>query len=231
MIGEIRDTETAKIAVRASITGHLVLSTLHTNDSLNTIERLLDMEVERYLLASSLTGIISQKLARRLCQHCRVTRPTNKYEKNLLQKVLNKTVDEVYTSEGCEICGNGYHGRIALHEVLLIDQKIKDAISSGLAREKLRGLVYQADVTTLLQDGLEKVVSGDTTFEEVLKLIELEGEDAYGNYDLKTAIDSTAIVIENLEKENGNGDNNIESAPTTTVEPIPVTNDVEMIDI
>ena len=80
MIGEIRDTETAKIAVRASITGHIVLSTIHTNNSLNTIERLLDMDVERYLLASALTGIISQKLARKLCPHCRVLRKTNEYE-------------------------------------------------------------------------------------------------------------------------------------------------------
>ena len=85
MIGEIRDTETAKIAVRASITGHLVLSTIHTNDSLNTIERLLDMEVERYLLSSALTGIISQKLARRLCPKCRKLRKTNEYEKKLFK--------------------------------------------------------------------------------------------------------------------------------------------------
>ena len=117
MIGEIRDTETAKIAVRASITGHLVLSTLHTNDSLNTIERLLDMDVERYLLASSLEGIISQKLARRLCPHCRHLRPTNQYEKLLFKNVLNKDVNEVYTADGCEKCGNGYSGRIAIHEV------------------------------------------------------------------------------------------------------------------
>lgn len=225
MIGEIRDTETAKIAVRASITGHLVLSTLHTNDSLNTIERLLDMEVERYLLASSLTGIISQKLARKLCTNCRKLRPTNEYEKKLIQKVLKKTVNEVYSAEGCEICNNGYHGRIAIHEVLLIDQKIRDAISAGIPREKLRELVYTSDVTTLLQDGLEKVVAGLTTFEELLKLIELEGEDAYGEYDLKTAIDSTTIAIES----NGNG-NNKEPEPSK-VEPIPVVNDdVDFID-
>lgn len=216
MIGEIRDTETAKIAVRASITGHLVLSTLHTNDSLNTIERLLDMEVERYLLASSLTGIVSQKLARKLCLDCRVVRPTNEYESNLIKKVLNRNITEVYSSEGCEKCGNGYVGRIALHEVLLIDQTIKDAISSDLSRDKLRDLVYSADVTTLLQDGLEKVVSGLTTFEEVLKLIELEGEDAYGIYDLKTAIDSTNIVIENQET-------GVFKTPEPTTTPIPVT--------
>lgn len=210
MIGEIRDTETAKIAVRASITGHLVLSTLHTNDSLNTIERLLDMEVERYLLASSLTGIISQKLARKLCPNCRTTRPTNDYEKQLIKKTLNIEIDEVYTSEGCEICNNGYQGRIALHEVLIISQEIKDAISSGISRDKLRSLVYRADITTLLQDGIEKVINGLTSFEEVLKLIELEGEEAYGDYDLKQAIDATNIVLE--KKENDNGNNN---EPTT----------------
>ena len=95
MIGEIRDTETAKIAVRASITGHIVLSTIHTNNSLNTIERLLDMDVERYLLASALTGIISQKLARKLCPHCRVLRKTNEYEKELFKKILKKEVNEI----------------------------------------------------------------------------------------------------------------------------------------
>ncbi len=229
MIGEIRDTETAKIAVRASITGHLVLSTLHTNDSLNTIERLLDMEVERYLLASSLTGIISQKLARKLCENCRSTRPTNEYEKKLIQKVLNKNVDEVYAAEGCEVCGNGYHGRIAIHEVLIINQEIRDAISAGIPREQLRKLVYTSDVTTLLQDGLEKVISGLTTFEEVLKLIELEGEEAYGQYDLQTALDSTAIAVES--SENGNGKKHESESKAEKSEPIPITNDFDFIDI
>ena len=195
MVGEIRDAETAKIAVRASITGHIVLSTLHTNNSLNTIERLLDMEVERYLLASSLTGIISQKLARKLCEKCRISRKTNQYEKDLFKKILNQDIDEVYIGEGCEECGNGYKGRIAIHEVLLINQEIRDAISEGISKENLREMVYKADVNTLLQDGLEKVAKGLTTFEEVLKLIELEDDDRlYGEYDLKTAIDYTNLT-------------------------------------
>lgn len=194
MIGEIRDTETAKIAVRASITGHIVLSTIHTNNSLNTIERLLDMEVERYLLGSALIGIISQKLARRLCPHCRKLRPTNQYEKELFKKVLGKDINEVYDVDGCDQCGNGYKGRIALHEVLLINQDIKDAISQNMAKEELRKLVYSAGVTTLLQDGLEKVADGLTTFEEVLKLIELDDDDTLaGEYDLKTALEYTNI--------------------------------------
>ena len=203
MIGEIRDTETAKIAVRASITGHLVLSTLHTNNSLNTIERLLDMEVERYLLASALTGIISQKLARKLCPHCRAKRKTNDYEKELFKTVLGKDIDEVYTTEGCEVCGNGYHGRIAIHEVLIINQEIKDALSAHVRKDRLRDLVYTNEVITLLQDGLEKVVDGLTTIEELLKLIELDDDDRIAGtsqYNLKTALDYSSMT--NQEPEN-----------------------------
>lgn len=201
MIGEIRDTETAKIAVRASITGHLVLSTLHTNNSLNTIERLLDMEVERYLLSSALTGIVSQKLARRLCPHCREKRPTNEYEKELFKKVIGKDIKEVYTTVGCEECGNGYKGRIAIHEVLMINDEIKDAISRGIRRDKLRELVYKSDVVTLLQDGLDKVANGLTTFEELLKIIELDDDDKVaGDYDLQTALKFANINNEEHEK-------------------------------
>ncbi len=195
MIGEIRDTETAQIAVRASITGHLVLSTLHTNDSLTTIERLVDMGVEKYLLSSSLTGIISQKLARKLCPHCKKERPTNDYEKKLFKKVLNKEVDKVYIAEGCEKCNSGYLGRIAIHEVLMINEEIKEAISDNLDREKLRELVYNADVTTLLQDGLEKVITGLTTVEELLKIIELENDEKEaGDMNLQVMLDRTDIV-------------------------------------
>ena len=195
MIGEIRDTETAKIAVRASITGHLVLSTIHTNDSLNTIERLLDMDVERYLLSSALTGIISQKLARKLCPHCRTKRETSQYERNIFKKVLGRDVNEIYSSNGCEKCGNGYSGRIAIHEVLMINQDIKDAISENIRKEKLRELVYNSDVITLLQDGLEKVEAGLTTFEELLKIIELEDDEKLASASsLERALKDTSIT-------------------------------------
>ena len=212
MIGEIRDTETAKIAVRASITGHIVLSTVHTNNSLNTIERLLDMEVERYLLSSALTGIISQKLARKLCPHCSKKRPTNEYEKDLFKKVLHKDIEEVYTTEGCDKCGNGYRGRIAIHEVLLVNQEIKDAISSNLRKDKLRELVYTNHVTTLLQDGLEKVVQGLTTVEEILKIIELDDDSNSDTDGLESALKFTKISQEakeeyEEEKEKNQGKN------------------------
>ncbi len=139
LIGEIRDTETAQIAVRASITGHLVFSTIHTNNSLSTIERLLDMNVERYLLSSALEGIVSQKLARRLCNKCKKLRPTTIYEKDLIYKNLKINVDEIYDvgETHCNECRNGYHGRIAVQEVLLIDDHIRDAINNpNLSRDE-----------------------------------------------------------------------------------------------
>ena len=202
MIGEIRDTETAKIAVRASITGHLVLSTLHTNDSLNTIERLLDMDVERYLLASALTGIISQKLARKLCDKCKVLKDANDYEKSIIKKVTGKDIDQIYYANGCEHCRNGYDGRIAIHEVLMINQDIKDAISANLKKDELRKLVYSDHVISLLQDGVDKVLSGYTTLEELIKLIELDEDSKTKSTGLKNAIKINEITKEGLVDEN-----------------------------
>ena len=178
LIGEIRDSETAQIAVRASITGHLVLSTIHTNNSLSTIERLLDMDVERYLLSSALAGIVSQKLARRLCTHCRKLRPTTPFEKKLFKSVLNKDVPEIWETGKCEECTNGYHGRIAIQEVLLIDEELRDQLANEhLKKEDLREMVYGRNHTiTLLQDGLDKVLKGYTNFEEIYKLIEIEDD-------------------------------------------------------
>ena len=176
MIGEIRDTETAQIAVRASITGHLVLSTLHTNNSLTTIERLIDMDVERYLLASALSGIVSQKLARKLCDKCKKVRETTPYEKQLFKNYLGLDIPHIHDAVGCPECSAGYKGRIALQEVLLISPNIRDAISAKISKSELRELVYGDDVITLLQDGLYKVIAGLTSTEEVIKLVEADDE-------------------------------------------------------
>lgn len=201
MIGEIRDDETARIAVRASITGHLVLSTIHTNNSLNTIERLLDMEVERYLLGSALSGIISQRLVKRLCPKCRQSRPTTHYEKVLFEKVLHKEINEVYTPCGCSECINGYSGRIALHEVLEINQNIRDAITNNVKKSELRHLVYKkSDVTSLLEDGLEKVVAGLTSVDEILRVIDVDDDIGEDEIELKNAFigKTPTEVIETL---------------------------------
>ena len=195
LIGEIRDSETAKIAVRASITGHLVLSTLHTNNSLTTIERLIDMDVEKYLLSSSLEGIISQRLARKVCKHCRTLRPTTAYEKELFKKNLGLNITETYVANGCDKCINGYHDRIAIQEVLRINDDIRELINSEEnKKEELNKLVYEdSDVITLIQDGLQKVVNGETTFDEIFRLIEIEN-----------AIDNEIDKIEENEKETNN---------------------------
>lgn len=199
LIGEIRDSETAKIAVRASITGHLVLSTIHTNNSLSTIERLLDMDVERYLLSSALEGIISQKLARRLCPHCRKLRPTTLFEKKVFKNVLNKDVPEVWKAGKCEHCIGGYSGRIAVQEVLLIDEELRDIIGNeNTKKEEIREIVYgRNQTTTLLQDGLDKVLKGYTTFEEIYKLVEIED-------DLDTKI--AEVAQEEIESKEDNKD-------------------------
>jgi Tfp pilus assembly pilus retraction ATPase PilT len=177
LIGEIRDSETAKIAVRASITGHLVLSTLHTNNSLTTIERLVDMDVERYLLSSSLKGIISQTLAKKLCTHCRVPRPATETEKMLFKKVLGTDIETIYEAGKCEHCHNGYTGRIALQEVLMINDDIRDAINKNVERDDLRHMIYRKGVKTLLQDGLIKVMQGITDLREVFRLVDYDEYD------------------------------------------------------
>ena len=204
MIGEIRDDETARIAVRASITGHKVLSTIHTNNSLNTIERLTDMDVERYLLGSALTGIISQKLARRLCPHCKQLRDTTPYEKNVFKKVLNKEVNQMFdaSKDGCDKCFRGYNGRIGLYEVLVMNEEIRDAITNAMPKHELRKLVYKSDVITLLQDGLEKVMLGETSFSEILKAVDLDNDlSNYEDDNLQNSINDSQSHNENSKKE------------------------------
>ncbi|MBR4262901.1 MAG: type II/IV secretion system protein [Bacilli bacterium] len=176
LIGEMRDEETAQIAVRASITGHLVLSTIHTNNSLATIERLIDMGVERYMIATSVTGIISQKLARTLCPKCKRLRRTTKYERHMFARVLHKKVKEIYEPVGCDECFKGFTGRIALHEVLYISERLRDKISDeSVDKEQLREEVYaREDTTTLLQDALEKVLLGYTTFQEIYRVVDID---------------------------------------------------------
>lgn len=211
MIGEIRDDETARIAVRASITGHLVLSTIHTNNSLNTIERLLDMEVERYLLGSALSGIISQRLVKKLCPKCRSSRPATDYEKNVFKQVLGIDITDLYTPVGCNECYKGYKGRLALQEVLDINQNLRDAITNNVRKEELRKLVYRkGETSTLLEDGLTKVIEGLTSFEEILRVIDIEDDLGANDNDIqirnalmgKTNDEKTPVPEEDKPLEN-----------------------------
>uniref|UniRef100_A0A7C2JZU7 Type II/IV secretion system protein n=1 Tax=Schlesneria paludicola TaxID=360056 RepID=A0A7C2JZU7_9PLAN len=172
MVGEIRDEETARIAIQAALTGHLVFSTLHTNDACSAVTRLIDMGVEEYLLAAALNGVLAQRLCRRICAKCR-----QPYEppKSLLAAVarLGCEVTEFYRGAGCKRCRNtGFSGRIAIHEVLAIDDGLRELIAARPSLTALREYARSQGMSPLRHDGLRKVAEGLTTIEEVFQVSE-----------------------------------------------------------
>jgi len=182
MVGEIRDEETAGIAINSAMTGHLVLSTLHANDSATTLPRLLDMGIEPFLVASTVNIVIAQRLVRKICEKCRASYTLTEKEKNMLknepevQKILeargHKNLDNImlYTGEGCKVCGDtGYSGRIGIFEVLEMDENIKDLIVARAQSDDIVKSARANGMTTMLEDGIGKVLSGVTTLEEVMK--------------------------------------------------------------
>ncbi len=174
MVGEIRDKETAEIAVRASLTGHLVLSTIHTNDSLGTVTRLVDMGVEPFLIASSLSGIVAQRLVRKVCRDCGEMQPASKREVEIFARRGIK-IDKVNRGKGCPSCNmTGYKGRIALHEVLVINDDMRRAIMNDDSFSTLKELAIKNKTIFLIDDGLLKVKQGLTTTEEILRVAILE---------------------------------------------------------
>ncbi|NQX47220.1 Flp pilus assembly complex ATPase component TadA [Paenibacillus tritici] len=169
MVGEIRDTETAEIAVRASLTGHLVLSTLHTNDAVSSISRLRDMGVEPYLIASSLIGVVAQRLVRKICTDCKETYKPSQQEAIMLERYGLRT-DTLHRGSGCGSCNStGYRGRIAIHEVLTIDDYMRQLITDSASVEELRSAAKVRGLVQLMEDGLLKVSQGMTTLQEVLR--------------------------------------------------------------
>jgi type IV pilus assembly protein PilB len=170
MVGEIRDTETAEIAIRASLTGHLVLSTMHTNSAIGTIPRLIDMGIEPFLVVSSLAGIVAQRLVRKVCQECKVEYSPTEMEQNLFNKRGLK-VDKIYRGKGCQTCREtGYRGRVAIHEVLVVDDNIRNMMSNNNPVNAIRDYALRNGMIFLIDDGLLKVKQGLTTMEEVLRV-------------------------------------------------------------
>ena len=169
MIGEMRDSETSSIAIRAAITGHLVLSTLHTNDAASSIPRLIDMGTESYMVGAAIKGVISQRLVRRLCSNCRSKHTVTGSEAKLYN-VPEGT--EVYKPRGCSACNQtGYKGRLAVHEVLTIDTHLEDMISAGnISTEELKSEAIKRGMRTLWDNALYNVLQGKTTLEEMLRI-------------------------------------------------------------
>ena len=168
MIGEIRDSETAEIAVRAAITGHLVLSTLHTNDSPSTIARLIDMGLEPYLVSSAIIGIISQRLVKTLCPKCKEEYQASDSEKRIMG--INGTESaKLYKAVGCNSCNKGYRGRASVHEVMLVNENIRRLINKGASTDDIRKTALEDGMTTLLQSAVALALKGETSFEEIMR--------------------------------------------------------------
>jgi type IV pilus assembly protein PilB len=174
LIGEIRDAETAIIGVEAALTGHLVLSTLHTNDAASAITRLVEMGVEAYLVASSLDCSLAQRLARRLCSHCREAyRPTEvELQEAGFPEHLANRVEELYRPAGCSRCGKtGYRGRLGLYEVMPITEEIERLTVERRSSDDIRRVAIEQGMVTLREDGLEKVAAGLTSMEEIFRVV------------------------------------------------------------
>jgi len=171
LVGETRDLETAEIAIRASLTGHLVFSTLHTNDAPSAVTRLLDMGIPGYLLAAAARAVLAQRLVRVLCPSCREAYALSEKEARLLGPAATKLVGQsVYRPVGCEACREGYLGRTGLYELMTINDEIADAIRGGLDIHRLNDMAHRVGMTTLKEDGIDKIVRGITNVDEVLRV-------------------------------------------------------------
>ncbi|MBF0467787.1 MAG: type II/IV secretion system protein, partial [Desulfamplus sp.] len=175
LIGEIRDGETAEIAVQAALTGHMVFSTLHTNDAAGAVTRLEDMGIERFMISSSLVGVLAQRLVRKICAHCyrQVTLSNEQLESLALDFDLppERLASSFYRGEGCKACGEtGYKGRLGIFELMVMDDDLQGEIVAGSDRNRLFKKAVSKGMISLKMDGIEKVKQGLTTYEEVLRV-------------------------------------------------------------
>lgn len=172
LLGEIRDPETAEVAFQAALTGHLVFSTLHTNSAIATIARLFDLGLKPYILSSSLEGIISQRLVRKICQHCKEEMPQDPALLQQLGPLFNEPNQVFYKGRGCEHCDNqGYHGRICLFELLVPDEELRDMIAAQVSHLEFKAAALKRGYKNIVDDALSKALQGLTTCEEVLRVL------------------------------------------------------------
>jgi len=174
LVGEIRDRETAEIAIHAALTGHLVFSTLHTNDAAGAITRLIEMGLTDYLIASTLIGVVAQRLFRRICMKCKKAVTPNEFEMNELKGIAGSVNNvKIYKGEGCKDCvSTGYWGRIAAFEILVIDDNIRALILKSPGANTIRAAAINRGMKTLKEDSLRMVMDGITTVDEVLRVIQ-----------------------------------------------------------
>jgi type IV pilus assembly protein PilB len=173
MLGEIRDSETATIAVQAALTGHLVLSTLHTNDAPSSITRLINIGVEPYLISAAVNTVLAQRLVRRICPECKEPFRTDDADMNEFLETHGFNPDNIFKGKGCARCRNtGYRGRVGIYELLVLDDVARDLVVRNPNVTELRRICKERGMISLREDGLQKVAAGLTTVEEVLSATE-----------------------------------------------------------
>ena len=174
MVGEIRDGETAENSIRAALTGHLVFSTLHTNSAIEAIPRLMDMGIESYLITSALSGVVAQRLVKTICKDCAYTREATPVEKEIFER-RGQTIETITNGEGCDACRQtGYRGRMAIHELLVVDESMKKLMMNNASFQELKNHMIEKNTRLLIDDGLLKVKAGKTTLEEIFRVASLD---------------------------------------------------------
>ncbi len=206
MVGEVRDLETGEIAIRTALTGHLVFSTLHTNDAASGVTRLIDMGVESYLVASSVEAFVAQRLVRVICPHCKVESRNLEIKEEIQTALHIKNIDDIkiFQGKGCDQCNNtGYYGRTAIHEVLVVNEEIRAAILEKPRADHIKNIAMRQGMLTLRQDGWKKVIEGITTTTEVLNVTSKEEypKDAIFSFETKIpAYPADKPAKDNVEK-------------------------------
>lgn len=230
-IDNLIDDEIARDAIRASITGRLVVSSLYTKNAYTTIDALLNMEIENYLLGSNLNGIISQRLVKQLCPKCKEKRKATEYEKTVIKKILNKDIDELYYPKGCTECHNGYTNQTPVVEVIEITDELKNAITNKKPRNIIRELLYKNN-NTIIIDGFNKVLEGITSFNEIIRITDVKNDFSEDETDIKEYIlgngtPTTAQILNHLEEkaieEKNKTTTEVTTIPEEVTEEVPIT--------
>ncbi len=172
LVGEIRDQETAITAIQAAMTGHQVYTSLHTNDALSAIPRLMNIGVPNYLMAGSLIGVVAQRLARKLCTHCKVEHPLDHLEKRLLGPKYSN-VEKIFKATGCEKCNGGYKGRVVICEVLPFDRELDEMVTNAASRKELLEYALSHGFVPMVEDGIQKVIAGITDLKELVRVVDM----------------------------------------------------------
>lgn len=216
-IDDLINDEIAREAIRASITGRLVISSIYTKNAYTTIDNLLNMDIENYLLGANLNGIISQRLVKQLCPKCKEKRYTTEYEKTIIKKLLNKDVQELYYPKGCEECHNGYIGQIPIVEVVEITDEIRSAITNKKDRKTIRELLYK-DNTPIIINGFNKVLEGTTSFNEIIRITDVKIDLDESQNDIKEYILGNTTTIETTNEIKVEEPTKVEDIPNSEVQ-------------